>query len=121
MELFFLVIDYRALNSETVKDRLPLPRIPDLLDRLQHAKYYTKMDLQRGFYQVRVVDKDIYKTAFVIPEGQYELLVMPLGQCNSVATFQRIMSHVSPFAQFGFFVICYLDFLARLKKSTYVI
>ncbi len=51
------------------------------------------------------------------PEGQYELLVMPMGQCNSVATFQRMMSHVFPFADYGSYVICYLDDILVFNES----
>jgi hypothetical protein len=119
-----MVIDYRALNAKRIKDRFPLARIPDLVDRLQHAKFFTKMDLQQGFYHVRVAHRDIYKTAFVTPEGQYELIVMPMGQCNSVATFQRMISHVFPFADYGSYVICYLDdilFSVNQRKNIYSI
>jgi transposase InsO family protein len=112
-----MVIDYRRLNSKTIKDRFPLPRIPDLVDRLQNAKFFTKMDLQQGYYQVRVKEEDVFKTAFVTPEGQYELKVMPMGQSNSVATFQRLMAHVFPFSQFGNFVVCYLDDILVFSDS----
>jgi hypothetical protein len=47
-----MVIDYRALNAKTIKDRFPLPRIPDLVDRLQHAKFFTKMDLNKAFIEI---------------------------------------------------------------------
>jgi hypothetical protein len=96
-----MVVDYRALNKKTVKDRYPIPRIADLVDRLGSAKIFSKIDLQQGFYQVRVRESDIHKTAFVTPDGSFELLVMPMGQSNSVATFQRLMMRVFPIQEFG--------------------
>jgi predicted aspartyl protease len=104
-----MVIDYRALNSKTVKDRYPLPLISQLVDKLQKAKYFTKLDLQQGYYQIRMREEDVPKTAFVTPLGSFELLVMPMGQCNSVATFQRLMDTVFPESVFGKFVVVYLD------------
>jgi len=59
-----LVIDYRELNSVTVKNRYPLPRIDDLFDQLQGASVFSKLDLRSGFHQVRVRAEDVQKTAF---------------------------------------------------------
>jgi hypothetical protein len=57
------------------------------------------------------------KTAFVTPEGQFKLKVMPMGQSNSVATFQRLMAHVFPFSQFGDFVVCNLNDILVFSDS----
>jgi len=47
-------IDYRMLNSITKKDRYPLPRAEDLIDRLHGARYFTSFDLCSGYWQVRM-------------------------------------------------------------------
>eukprot|EP00158_Paraphelidium_tribonemae_P008304 Partr_v1_DN28545_c0_g2_i1_m73301 putative Retrotransposon protein len=112
-----MVIDYRALNKKTVKDRFPLPRIDDLVDRLGKARYFSKMDLQQGFYQIRIKDADIHKTAFSTPWGSYELLVMPMGQSNSPATFQRLMTTVFPPSEFNEFLAVYLDDLLVFSET----
>ena len=59
-----LVVDYRGLNKVTVKNRFPLPLIPEMLDRLHLAKVFTKIDLRNAYHQVRVREGDEWKTAF---------------------------------------------------------
>ncbi|GJW66759.1 putative reverse transcriptase domain-containing protein [Tanacetum coccineum] len=60
---FRMCIDYRELNKMTIKNRYPLPRIDDLFDQLQGARYFSKIDLQSGYHQLRVHDDDISKAA----------------------------------------------------------
>lgn len=105
---FRLVVDYRLLNLQTIKNAYPLPRIDDLLDRLHDAKYMTAIDLAQGYHQVRVAEQDIYKTAFRTRFGSYEYLVMPFGLCNAPATFQRLMNDIFS-DMLGEQVLVYLD------------
>ena len=102
-----LCCDYRGLNEVTVRDRYPLPHIGAMLDRLQGARIFSKMDLKAGYHQVRVAEEDIHKTAFVTHAGSYEWLVMPMGLCNAPATFQRLMNSV--LSRFASFCLPYLD------------
>ena len=72
-----MCIDYRALNKVTVKNKYPTPLIADLFDQLGRARYFTKLDLRSGYYQVRIAEGDEPKTTCVTRYGSYEFLVMP--------------------------------------------
>ena len=87
-------IDYRELNSVTKADTFPLPRIDDLLDQLNRAKYFSTLDLAAGYWQVQVHPQSREKTAFVTHQGLYQFNVMPFGLRNAPAVFQRLMQRV---------------------------
>ena len=87
-------IDYRKLNQITRKDSHPLPRIPEALDSLGRAHYFSTLDLRSGYWQIEMADDSKEKTAFITHNGLYEFNALPFGLCNSPATFQRVMTHV---------------------------
>jgi len=65
-------IDYRELNKVAIKKKYPLPRIDDLFDQLNGAQVFSKLDLQSGYYQLKVKKEDIQKIAFRARYGHYE-------------------------------------------------
>ena len=86
--------DYRRLNTATVPDRYPLPNIADFSSRVSGSTVFSKLDLQKGYYQVPVEDVDIQKTAIITPFGMFEFLRMPFGLRNAGNTFQRLMDQI---------------------------
>ena len=65
-------IDYRGLNSITVKNRYPIPLISSAFTTLQKAHFFTKLDLRNAYHLVRIREGDEWKTAFNTPRGHYE-------------------------------------------------
>ncbi|KAE8662634.1 cytochrome P450 78A7-like [Hibiscus syriacus] len=111
-----MCVDYRALNKVTIKNRYPIPLIADLFDRLGGAKVYTKMDLQKGYYQVRIAEGDEPKTACITRYGSYEWLVMPFGLTNAPATFCTLMNKLfQPYLDQ--FMVVYLDDIVVYSNS----
>lgn len=85
-------IDYRKLNSRTIKDAYYLPRIEESIDTLSGSKYFSKLDLRSGYWQVGIKESDKSKTAFSVgPLGFFECNRMAFGLCNAPASFQRLM------------------------------
>lgn len=84
-----LCIDYRPLNSVTVKDGYPLPLIQDLVSKARGARYFALIDIEEAFYHVKIRPGDEWKTAFKTNKGMFEFTVMPFGVTNGPSTFQR--------------------------------
>lgn len=85
-------IDLRKLNNKTIKDAYTLPRVEETIDTLIGSKYFTKLDLRSGYWQVEIKEEDKHKTAFSLgPLGFYECNRMAFGLTNAPATFQRLM------------------------------
>ena len=84
-------VDYRKLNKLTVFDPEPMPTAEHLFQKLSGDKFFSKIDLSKGYWQIAIPEEDIPKTAFVTPDGSYEFLKMPFGMINSAATLKRAM------------------------------
>lgn len=109
-------VDYRGLNEVTIKNRYPLPRIDEMLDRLVGSKLYTKIDLRDAYHRIRIKRGDEWKTAFRTRYGHFEYLVMPFGLTNAPATFQSYI-HDALKGLVDDFVIVYLDDILIFSKS----
>jgi hypothetical protein len=112
-----LVQDYRALNDITVKNKYPLPLISELVNKLQGAKYFTKLDVRWGFNNVRMKVGDEWKAAFRTNRGLFEPLVMFFGLTNSPATFQTMMNGIFEDLISEGVVVVYLDDILVFTKT----
>ena len=118
-----MVVDYRALNKITVKNRYPLPRIDDLFDKLFGAQYFSCLDATSGFHQILLKAEDRPKTAFRTPFGHYQYKVLPFGLTNAPGTFQAVMNNVfddgsiNPMHELSKFALVFIDDILIFSKT----
>jgi len=92
--LLQLVQDYRKLNRVTIKDKMPLPLIGEVINKLKEVRYFNKLDLIWGYNNVQIKEEDKWKAAFLTNKELFEPQVMYFGLCNSPGTFQRMMNDI---------------------------
>jgi hypothetical protein len=98
--------NYRRLNTVTTPDRYPLPSMLDLSAKLHGCKFFSCVDLIKGYHQIPMAAVDIEKTAIITPFGLFEYLFMPFGLTNAAQSFQRLMDKLLRHLPF---VFTYLD------------
>ncbi|WVZ70995.1 hypothetical protein U9M48_019622 [Paspalum notatum var. saurae] len=111
-----LCVDYRPLNAVTVKNKYPLSHIDILFDQLAGARVFSKIDLRSGYYQIKIREEDIPKTAFSTRYGLYEYLVMSFGLTNAPAFFMYMMNSVF-MNELDKFVVVFIDDILIYSKN----
>ena len=107
-ELRFCV-DYRKLNAVTVKYQYPIPNINGIFDNFFGAKIFSTLDLFSGYWQIKMKEGDIEKTAFTCEAGHFEFKRLPFRLSNAPAAFQRLMNVVLAKAIKKKIALVYLD------------
>ena len=103
-----MCIAYRVLNKSTIKNKYSISLIADLFDQLGKARYFTNLDLQFVYYQVRIAEGDEQKTMYITKYGSFKFHVMSFGLTNAPAAFCTLINKVlQPFLDY--FVVAYLD------------
>ena len=111
-----ICVDYRALNTRTVRDRYPLPSIQAIQSTLGGSTVFSRIDLVSWFHQIRIHDEDVEKTPSNTQFDTFEWVVMPFGLCNAPSTFQRVVNDVLR-DHLGIFVWVYIDNILVLSKD----
>jgi hypothetical protein len=111
-----LCVDYRPLNTVTIKNKYPLPRIDILFDQLAGAQVFFKIDLHSGYHQIKIRAEDIPKTVFTMRYGLYEYLVMSFWLMNVLAHFMYLMNSIF-MPELDQFVIVFIDDILVYSKS----
>jgi hypothetical protein len=112
-----MVVDYRMLNAQTVRDQFPMPIAGDLIAKTRGAKLFSKTDLLSGFHQLRMNDADAHKTAFATPSGLYEFVSAPFGLTSVQGAFQRFMQFVLAEHIAAGYCVVYCDDIAIFSQS----
>jgi hypothetical protein len=111
-----MCVDYQSLNEVTVKNKYPLPRNEDLFDKMKGASVFSKIDLRSGYYQLKIRELDIPKTAFHTRYGLYEYTVMSFGLTNAPTYFMYLMNKV--FMEYlDKFVVVFIDDILIFSKT----
>jgi hypothetical protein len=109
-------VDYRALNAKTVRDLFPIPVVDELLDELCGARFFTKLDLQSGYHQVRMAADDVEKMTFRTHHDHFEFLMMLFGLMNASVGFQTLMNEVLQDFTWAFMLVFFNDILVNNRS-----
>ncbi len=86
--------DYRPFNMQTRRDSFPMPLVEDVISQLGKSAWFTALDLQSGFRQIRMAPENMKKTTLITKTGLYDWIIMPFGFKNVTNTFIRTMSTI---------------------------
>ena len=89
-----IVTDFKNLNKITVKDQYPIPRIESVCEKLGGSTIFSKINLKRGYWQIKLAEDSRKYTATISPVGLFQFKMLPMGLCNATSAFMRIMDFI---------------------------
>jgi hypothetical protein len=89
-----ICLDPKDLNEAIKRPHYPLPTLEDALSKLSGAKYFSKLDAQSGYWQLKLSEDSSYLTTFNTPFGRYRFNRLPFGIVSAQDEFQRKMDEV---------------------------
>ncbi|GLJ29319.1 hypothetical protein SUGI_0578210 [Cryptomeria japonica] len=110
-----LVVNYKPLNKILESNQHPLPSKDFIWSLIQGANLFSKFDLTKGFWQIKIVPEDRYKTAFSVPQGLYEWTVLPFGIKTAPSIFQGHMDRI--FRPHFKIMVPYIDDILLFSKT----
>jgi hypothetical protein len=108
--------DLRELNKRIKRHPFPIPKIQDMLQKLEGFQFATSLDLNMGYYHIELTPNSSRLCTIVLPWGKYEYLRLPMGLCNSPDIFQEKMSELMAGLEFA---RAYLDDLLTITKGDF--
>ncbi|MBW0518459.1 hypothetical protein O181_058174 [Austropuccinia psidii MF-1] len=112
-----MVGDFRALNTYTVPDSYPIPKIQISLTQISQAVNITTMDALKGFHQNVVIPRAIKYSRITVHCGVYEYLRMPFRIMNAPSHFQRMMNEIFCEELSEEWLIIYIDDIIVCSKT----
>ena len=91
---FRMCVDFRRLNSVTIRPIYNIPSTQSLFDHLSNSKFFSTIDVSNAYHQCEIREKDKHLTAFTTRSGQYEFNRMPFGLVGAPFTFQRLITSI---------------------------
>ena len=110
------ISDFRELNKRIKRKPFPIPKIQDMLLKLEGFKYATSLDLNMGYYHIELSPDSRKLCTIVLPWGKYEYQRLPMGLCNSPDIFQEKMSTLMQDLEY---VRAYIDDLLVITKGSF--
>ena len=108
------VSDFRELNKRLIRNPYPLPKVQDLMLKLEGFQYASALDLNMGYYHIHLTPEASRLCTIVLPWGKYEYTRLPMGVKCSPDVFQERMSDLFQGMEY---VRAYLDDLLILSKG----
>jgi len=89
-----ICVDFRALNKITLREQFHIPDSTEIFDSIGGHKFYSTIDLSKGYYQIGLDETSQVKTAFSTSKGHFQFTRLPFGLCGAPASFQKCLQQI---------------------------